>query len=158
MATYVDFGAPASATGDRGPEEAGRGYLKRRPAEAARPGGGKCAIDHAHLARYTLGDRALEVEVLELFVGEAPRTLARLRAACEAEHVPQKEWQLASHTLKGSARAVGAWKVADHAEAAEHSPLDDRGALLDCLTRIELALGEVIGHVAGLKVTANELA
>ncbi|MFN3867563.1 MAG: hypothetical protein ACK4MF_00690, partial [Hyphomicrobiaceae bacterium] len=88
MATYVDFGASASATGERSPEETGRGYLKRRPAPAARPTADKCAIDHAHLARYTLGDQALEVEVLELFVGDAPRTLARLRAACEADRVP----------------------------------------------------------------------
>lgn len=71
-------------------------------------------IDHHHLGRYTLGNRALEIEVLQLFAGQAPLTLAELEAA-----TTEKAWHIAAHTLKGSARAVGAWEVARVAEAAE---------------------------------------
>jgi HPt (histidine-containing phosphotransfer) domain-containing protein len=45
---------------------------------------------------------------------EAPRYLAQLQSA--ASH---KAWIEAAHTLKGSARAVGAWAIAECALAAE---------------------------------------
>lgn len=71
-------------------------------------------IDRAHLARYTLGSLPLEIEVLCLFANQVPITLGELRLA-----TTDKEWRDAAHTLKGSARAVGAWQIADCAEAAE---------------------------------------
>jgi HPt (histidine-containing phosphotransfer) domain-containing protein len=64
-------------------------------------------IDWAHLSRFTMNDRALEQEVLGLFAIEAPRYLAQLNAAAD-----RKDWIEAAHTLKGSARAVGAWAIA----------------------------------------------
>jgi HPt (histidine-containing phosphotransfer) domain-containing protein len=72
------------------------------------------AIDLTHLRRYTLGNAALQCEVLQLFAAQAPTILAQLRVA-----ETQKDWRDAAHTLKGSARAVGAWHVADCAERAE---------------------------------------
>jgi HPt (histidine-containing phosphotransfer) domain-containing protein len=71
-------------------------------------------IDLVHLARQTLGDRALEREILDLFATQVRAVLARLEAAAVAD----ARLDLA-HTLKGSARAVGAWKVAAEAEACE---------------------------------------
>lgn len=71
-------------------------------------------IDWAHLSRYTMNDKALAQEVLGLFAMEAPRYLAQLQSA--ASH---KAWIEAAHTLKGSARAVGAWAIAECALAAE---------------------------------------
>jgi HPt (histidine-containing phosphotransfer) domain-containing protein len=71
-------------------------------------------IDWAHLSRFTMNDRALEQEVLGLFAIEAPRYLAQLNAAAD-----RKDWIEAAHTLKGSARAVGAWAIAECAQAAE---------------------------------------
>jgi HPt (histidine-containing phosphotransfer) domain-containing protein len=71
-------------------------------------------IDWAHLSRYTMNDKALEHEVLGLFAMEAPRYFAQLQSA--ASH---KAWIEAAHTLKGSARAVGAWAIAECAQAAE---------------------------------------
>lgn len=71
-------------------------------------------IDWAHLSRYTMNDKALEQEVLGLFAMEAPRYLAQLQSA--GSH---KAWIEAAHTLKGSARAVGAWAIAECAQAAE---------------------------------------
>lgn len=74
-------------------------------------------LDLAHLARYTLRDPALEAEVLSLFTQQAPVTIARLRRA-ESE----RQWRDAAHTLKGSARAIGAWHVAQQAEECEQEP------------------------------------
>ena len=78
-------------------------------------------IDWTHLSRFTLNDRALEQEVLSLFAMEAPRYLARMRTATS-----RKDWIEAAHTLKGSARAVGAWAIAECAQAAEALQLSAR--------------------------------
>lgn len=74
-----------------------------------------CPVDLKHLRRYTMGDHALEREVLELFLGQLPQTLGALSGATS-----EKEWRIAAHTLKGSGRAVGAWRIARLAEHAEH--------------------------------------
>lgn len=71
-------------------------------------------IDWAHLTRFTLNDTSLEQEVLGLFAMDAPRYLAKMQSAAST-----KDWVEAAHTLKGSARAVGAWTVAECAQAAE---------------------------------------
>ncbi|MEZ5899585.1 MAG: Hpt domain-containing protein [Hyphomicrobiaceae bacterium] len=73
-------------------------------------------VDLKHLRRYTLGDSGLEKEVLELFLAQLPATIAALGAART-----EKDWKVAAHTLKGSGRAVGAWRIARIAEQAEHS-------------------------------------
>lgn len=71
-------------------------------------------VDLVHLARQTLGDRALEREVLGLFKVQARAIFAQLQA------VTQKQARLdLAHTLKGSARAVGAWQVAEAAGFCE---------------------------------------
>ena len=64
------------------------------------------AIDRAHLARTTFGDRALEREVLQLFDLQAELLLARMRSGN-----PQALAALA-HTLRGSASGIGdaAWE------------------------------------------------
>ncbi|HVV60391.1 MAG TPA: Hpt domain-containing protein [Pseudolabrys sp.] len=70
-------------------------------------------IDRAHLTRMTLGDRSLEREVLQLFERQAEMLLERMNEV-EAASVPAL-----AHTLKGSARGIGAWNVARAAEALE---------------------------------------
>ena len=71
-------------------------------------------VDLVHLSRYTLGERDLEREVLELFCSQSVIYLERLRQAQS-----NKDWIDAAHSLKGSARAVGAWRAAQAAERAE---------------------------------------
>lgn len=71
-------------------------------------------IDLVHLARQTLGDRALEREVLDLFVLQARSVLDQLALARD-----QRQRMELAHTLKGSARSVGAWRVAGAAEICE---------------------------------------
>ena len=83
------------------------------------------AVDLQHLSRYTLGDRALEAEVLALFAMQLPATIDALRGAGG-----ETEWRTAAHTLKGSARTVGAWRLAQLAAEAEHlAAVRDRGVV-----------------------------
>jgi len=72
-------------------------------------------IDFAHLARMTLGEAGLEAEVLRLFERQAVVLLAHMRDASPAAAAAF------AHTLKGSARGIGAWEVAAAAEAVETS-------------------------------------
>ena len=65
-------------------------------------------IDLDHLGRMTLGDAALEREVLAMF---AAQTVGLIDALAT---LPPEAGALA-HTLKGSARAIGAFAVADAA-------------------------------------------
>ena len=73
-------------------------------------------VDLVHLARHTLGNRDLEREVLQIFVRQSVLYLDRIRGAKTGT-----ERQMAAHTIKGSARGIGAWEVADLAEKLESS-------------------------------------
>jgi HPt (histidine-containing phosphotransfer) domain-containing protein len=104
-------------------------------------------VDIAHLARYTLGDKALEREVLGLFVAEMPRRIVALREACS-----EKEWKMAAHTLKGSSRAVGAWRIAHLAQQAEQlSVLTDVAACAVAVLRLVEAAAEAEAYIARLE-------
>jgi HPt (histidine-containing phosphotransfer) domain-containing protein len=69
-------------------------------------------IDLEHLARMTLGDAHLEREVLAMFSSQVAGQLSALSS------LPPEAAALA-HTLKGSARAIGAFDVAEAAECLE---------------------------------------
>ena len=72
-------------------------------------------IDLTHLSRYTMGNRELEQEVLELF---RSHTVTQLRNLQDALGNSEK-WHQATHAVKGSARGIGAWSLATAAELAE---------------------------------------
>ena len=74
---------------------------------------GTAAIDRGHLAQMTFGDAKLEREVLRLFDRQADILLERMK------HVPPAAVSALAHTLKGSARSIGAWDVAQCAEGVE---------------------------------------
>lgn len=116
--------------------------LRMNPSHAATAAA--TPIDHAHLGRYTMGNRALELEVLDLFAGQAPSTLAELAGAETA-----KAWYVAAHTLKGSARAVGAFALATAAEEAEKAPHDDPRRK-DFIAKIEQILSETCHYISAL--------
>ncbi len=75
---------------------------------------GATPIDITSLSRNTAGNRRLGREVLGVFRDQIGQYLASLEGAAD-----EQAWRLAAHTLKGAARAVGALRVADLAEAAE---------------------------------------
>lgn len=64
-------------------------------------------LDLDHLRRQTAGDRALEGELLALFETQC----ARLQPLI-GDGGPSLRRADAAHTLKGSARAIGAWRLA----------------------------------------------
>lgn len=95
-------------------------------------------VDLAHLRRFTFADQALEREILRLFLAQLPETLAVLTAA-----VNERDWKIAAHTLKGSSRAVGAWRIARLAEEAEALAASrDVRARGEALVRLEEAVAE----------------
>ena len=100
-------------------------------------------VDMVHLARYTLGDKALEREVLGLFAAES---LQRIEAFKQAR--TEKEWKMAAHTLKGSGRAVGAWRVAHVAQQAERLCVHDREACENAIQSVAAAMSEASAYIA----------
>ena len=72
-------------------------------------------IDLVHLSRMTLGDRALERDVLELF----ERQIGFLMERIEFGEAPVAA--AAAHTLKGSARGIGAFALASAAARIEEA-------------------------------------
>lgn len=109
------------------------------------PGGERCGSAHArpidleHLARQTFGDRALEGEVLALFSRQAAAIGARMATASPEER------SILAHTLKGSARSIGAFRVAEQAERIEAAPSD--AGVLEALSA---ALSEVRLFIAAI--------
>lgn len=80
-------------------------------------------IDRAYLARFTLGNVELEREVLGLFAGQAVVTLRDVRQAQTS-----KAWRQATHTLKGSAAAIGASRLVRLADLAERLDIESPAA------------------------------
>jgi HPt (histidine-containing phosphotransfer) domain-containing protein len=102
------------------------------------------AIDRAHLARMTLGDKSLEREVLQLFGRQSELLLARMNDAPAAGIVTL------AHTLKGSARGIGAWQVAEAAEAVEEAAGHDPKRVSSALDRLASAIGEARSAISAL--------
>ncbi len=100
-------------------------------------------IDFAHLKRMTLGDAGLEQEVLAMFAAQSASLLGTLAT------MPVDAPALA-HTLKGSARAIGAFAVADAAARLEAvmsggaDPADQLTELADAVALARTAIEAVL--------------
>jgi HPt (histidine-containing phosphotransfer) domain-containing protein len=100
-------------------------------------------IDLVHLRRMTLGDAGLEREVLTMFSAQASRLAGALAA------MPADAPALA-HTLKGSARAIGAFAVADAAAELEAlirtsgDPAEALSELDDAVTQARAAIEAIL--------------
>ena len=77
------------------------------------------AVDYEHLKNQAAGNLPVMREVLDLFVVHTEQVIGELERAADA-----KAWKQWTHTLKGSARGVGAFAVADAAADAEHHSMD----------------------------------
>lgn len=102
-------------------------------------------IDLVHLSKYTLGNRSLENELLGLFRNQADVYFARLAAAAD-----DSEWKNAAHSLKGSARGLGAWALAELAEEAEKllAAAEGRAAIMERIRDAILSVNAFIDSVA----------
>ena len=92
------------------------------------------AIDMQHLGRMTLGEPALEIEVLALFAAQSCDLALRLAS------MPPDAAVLA-HTLKGSARAIGAFRVADATLGLE-AAMKSGGDVTRAVVRLQSAVEE----------------
>ncbi len=97
-------------------------------------------LDLVHLTRQTLGDANLEREVLSLFASQSRLYVERMTNAKTGE-----ARRMAAHTILGSARSVGAWRVAAAAKKCSH----DRQSRID--------LGELANEVAFVRAFIAEV-
>lgn len=128
------------------------GFMMRKlkPSGAAEAPAAERPIDLVHLSRQSLGDRALERELLQLFDRQSEQIIARLGSDLGAG---DRRWRRdLSHTLAGSAKAVGALRVGHAASAYEEalfSSASDRELkiLRDELSTEVLAAREAIAEL-----------
>lgn len=108
--------------------------------ETARGTAGRQArpIDLDHLAHQTMGDKTLELEVLQMFSRQARQSMKDLALGAGQERAA------VAHRLKGSAQAVGATVVAQAAEALEARP-DDAAALAAVTAAVVEAENFILG-------------
>ena len=104
------------------------------------------AVDLRNLHPATLDDAEPERKILALFDRQSQTLLARLSG------LPDDAAMLA-HTLKGSARAIGAFAAAEAAEEVEFAVRDGRPAAAP-LRRLSDALADARGAI-GVLLRAN---
>jgi HPt (histidine-containing phosphotransfer) domain-containing protein len=102
-------------------------------------------IDIEHLRRMTLGDTSLEREVLAMFSAQAVGLVGALATL-------SSDASALAHTLKGSARAIGAFGVADAAEGLEAQirsggdPAEALAELTDAVARARAAIDAILNR------------
>lgn len=96
------------------------------------------AVDFAYLEGFAAGDTQVVAEVLELFRGQAELWRPRLIA-------PGDGWRDLAHTIKGSARGIGAGELGDVAGRAEFADPSLAGELLAAL---DAALADIESYLA----------
>jgi len=104
-------------------------------------------LDTEFLAKYTFGNYELESEVLHMFIDQAALYLERLRTPKST-----REWFEAAHSLKGSARGIGAFQVGMRAAQLEKTdePLNSsvREAILSLLEAdLEKTRAAILKHL-----------
>jgi HPt (histidine-containing phosphotransfer) domain-containing protein len=100
-------------------------------------------LDLEHLRRMTFGDAGLEREVLAMFAGQATRLIGALGTM-------SPEAGRLAHMLKGSAGAIGAFRVAEAAHALERAiqngadPAPDLAELRDAVAEAQSAIRAIL--------------
>lgn len=105
------------------------------------------AVDLAQLNRYTGGDTVLNAEILRLFRDQSEGLLAGLPAILDEGD--GRAWYQVMHTLKGAARGIGAFDLADSAACAEKLELgQEHDRAIDALRLLE-------SHAQAVKLFIN---
>lgn len=86
-----------------------------KPVDAPDP----MVLDIDHLRGQTLGDEPLEADLLTLFSQQALSIVRDLRANGQDAGAASPRLEGLLHLLCGSARTIGAWEVARHAQMME---------------------------------------
>lgn len=103
-------------------------------------------LDLVHLSCQTFGDAALEMDVLRLFVGQAESTSSALQ--CTSNGVERARLY---HLIKGSARGVGAFELAELAQAGE-----DNAQCNETLAQALAGIARVMARVDELLGTSEQ--
>lgn len=100
----------------------------------------KRPVDLTFLAQQTGGDKALEEEVLQLFLVQAHKLSTQIEKSCQADGR-----RADAHTLKGAARAIGAGSIAQCAGALEDQPMNT-----DCVRALVDEVATTCDYIASL--------
>jgi HPt (histidine-containing phosphotransfer) domain-containing protein len=98
------------------------------------------AIDLEHLDRQSMSDADLRSEILALFLRQSDKLVGLMQGA-----TPVEQRDLA-HTLKGSARAIGAFDVADASEAVEEA-LGQGGGVTSALVALAASVSSAQSEI-----------
>jgi HPt (histidine-containing phosphotransfer) domain-containing protein len=99
-------------------------------------------VDLAHLNRYTGGDPAMNGEILRLFQQQATDLAMRLQHCLDGGD--DTGWFEAAHSMKGAARGIGAFALADAvAEAENLQPRSDRAKARAALATMKSRAAQV---------------
>ena len=93
-------------------------------------------VDVNHLNRYTGGDASLNREILQLFDTQCREMVVKLEELAGQGDLAGKAWKELTHSLKGAARGVGAFGLADVAAEAEKLT-NDRLAAIEAVHRLK---------------------
>lgn len=100
-------------------------------------------LDRSALDQFTLGDRALEAELLGTLLTTADRYVAQMhRSATDPD-----TFKRAAHALKGASAGIGARRLADRAAQAERAGPD--AALVAAVTAELSALRALVSSLPG---------
>lgn len=111
---------------------------------------GSAVLDLQHLEKYTAGDAALRCELLSLFNEQLSQQISALRGDCRGE-----DWLIATHTLKGAARAIGAFQIAETAEKLEQlDPAREAQACAKLIDQLALQAKECRAAIADVSQAA----
>lgn len=100
------------------------------------------AIDFNHLDAYTAGDQELIREVLRLFKGQVSQLVHVLESSRDV-----KAWKETAHGIKGAARGIGAWLVADLAAEAEKREFSDAAGRFATMQKLHAAFADVAAEI-----------
>jgi len=90
--------------------------LKADVVAACQRDGTSKPVDLAHLSAVTMGDRALEWEVLCMFCEQIPHYFQMIENCASDDDIRR-----AAHTIRGAAKNIGAFTLADMANVWEQN-------------------------------------
>jgi len=102
-------------------------------------------IDFDHLRRYVGDDPALTAEVFGLFKNQVDLWSPQIRPDLDDD-----SWSMMAHSLKGTARAIGAIGLADECEKAESLVGEGKrpGSREVMVEKIEGAIGQIMVEIS----------
>lgn len=105
--------------------------LKKDVHNARRSSGNAKPLDLVHLGNQTMGDEALEGEILSMFASQSEIYMKMILNSCDTPTRIR-----AAHSLKGASRSIGAFELAELAACAEKYDHDVHDALREELDRV----------------------